>query len=321
MTKKLKQAEGFNLLVPFSIKAGEAEDLETLKISGIANFCGDLEDPNCIEVDLAGEVVVPSGMDLKIYKQNPQILWQHTRDYSVGVCDKITKKADGIYIEATIHKGAMEEEDWYRVKNGLVTRLSVGFRCKGGEYKEINGRQVYFITKSLLLEISLVSIPASSSSAFSVIKSLGEDTEGIYSGELYEVEKELAEEVNIPIGDTMKIKMLDILSETDIAKFKSLGLESELEKETEVEIKQYVDSIVKAAVAEAKAEILKELAVEVEVETEVAVEVEAEEVKEVAAETEVETEEVKEATEEELETIKQLTDTITQLKALAEEIK
>ncbi len=37
------------------------------------------------------------------------------------------------------------------------------------------------------MEISLVSIPASSSSAFSVVKSLGEDT-GLYTGDFLDVE-------------------------------------------------------------------------------------------------------------------------------------
>lgn len=328
MKKPIDKAVGFNLLVPFSINkdAQEVEDTETLKINGIANFCGDLENDSCIEVDLAGEVVVPSGMDISIYKGNPQILWQHDRDYTCGSCDTITKKKDGIYIEATIHKGAMEEEDWYRVKNGLITRLSVGFRCKGGEFKEINGRSVYFITKSLLLEISLVSIPASSSSAFSVIKSL-DGGDGVYTGDIYmfedteEVEHKTTKSLT---GDTMKLKLKEFLSEADVAKFKSLGFEERLEEETEVDLKTYVDSSIKAALASLKEEILKELATTEEVAEEVTEETTEEaaaETEESTEEAEVETEEDVEAKAADVETIKSLTETISQLRILVEETK
>lgn len=329
-----EKATGFNLLVPFSIKSDTSgEDLETIKIEGIANFCGDLSDDKCIEVDLAGEVVVPAGMDISVYKGNPQILWQHDRECSIGVCDKITKKKDGIYIEATIHKGAMCEEDWYRVKNGLVTRFSVGFRCKGGEFKEINGRSVYFITKSLLLEISIVTIPASSSSSFSVVKSLGEDGEdGLYSGDMFNKSEDTQEETKTLIGDKMKLKLKEFLSEEEVAKYKSLGLDELLEQDQEVEIKSYVDSIVKAALSALKEEIVKELSTTTEEETE-----ESEKSEE---ETEESTEEGAEKSEEEVEgteegtdeaseeekaadadTIKNLTETIAQLRVLVEDTK
>lgn len=327
-------AKGFNLLVPFSIKADASDDGETLQVEGIANFCGDLSDDKCIEVDLAGEVVVPTGMDISVYKSNPQILWQHDREASIGVCDKITKKKDGIYIEATIHKGAMSDQDWYRVKTGLVTRFSIGFRCKGGEYKEINGRSVYFITKSLLLEISIVTIPASSSSSFHVVKSFTEEDggEGLYSGDIFSDTEDTQEEKNITIKetkrmDTIKLKLKDFLSEDQVAELKSKGLEAALEKEEEVDFKTYVDSAIKSAVAAAvlslKEEIVKELST-TEEETEEKSEGSTEETEESTEEsTEKSEEEVAEEEEKaaDAEVVKNLTDTIAQLKALIEETK
>lgn len=335
MNKESIETKGFNLLVPFSVKADpEAADGETLHLEGIANFCGDLENTSAIEVDLAGEVVVPTGMDISIYKGNPQILWQHNRDYTCGACDKITKKKDGIYIEATIHKGAMEDEDWYRVKSGLITRFSVGFRCKGGEFKEINGKSVYFITKSLLLEISLVSIPASSSSSFHVVKSLGEDT-GIYSGDLIdksEASTEIEATANTtPIKEkkmtTITVKEMDLLNAEGIERLKSLGLEAKLEETVEVNLKAYVDSIVQVKLDAFKAELAQETATPVEespeaevAPEEAAAEIEEETVEEAEPEvTEEEAAKAEEASEEDVAKFKELTETINQLKALVAE--
>lgn len=334
MNKENTNTKGFNLLVPFSIKADpENTDGETLKLEGIANFCGDLENTSAIEVDLAGEVVVPTGMDISIYKGNPQILWQHNRDYTCGACDKITKKKDGIYIEATIHKGAMEEEDWYRVKSGLITRFSVGFRCKGGEFKEINGKSVYFITKSLLLEISLVSIPASSSSFFRVVKSLG-DADGIYSGDLTDnfddsvgTESKTNKDTKMTIT-TVTVKEKELLNAEGVERLKALGLEAKLEETVEVDLKSYVDSLVAAKLDAFKADLVKELAtpVEEEPEPEGAPEEAAEDSGEKAGEEPVvletpaeEPEAPEEVTEEEAAAIKELTETIDKLKALIEE--
>jgi len=232
----------FKVYMPFSVK--EDSDESILKIKGWANFCGNMsEDGSGAFVDHMHEVIVPSGFDLSVWKKNPQIFWQHDNHYPCGKGIKATKKAEGLEVEAEVHQKAMHEEDWYRVKSGMVSYFSVGFRCKAGEWKEVNGKQVYFITKALLLEVSLVSIPCNSESGFSIIKSLNED--GFYGGELDEY-KEQEKQLNTEGEDVMKIKRKDLLSADDVQKLKSLGLDEQLEDLVDVDLKEYIAGIVKA---------------------------------------------------------------------------
>lgn len=247
MTKKELQTKEFKVYMPFSVKEDSEESV--LKIKGWANFCGNMGDDGAgAFVDHANEVIVPSGFDLSVWKKNPQILWQHDSHYPCGKGLKASKKQEGLEIDAEVHQKAMKEEDWYRVKTGIVSYFSVGFRCKAGEWKEVNGKHVYFITKALLYEVSLVTIPCNSESGFSIIKSLNED--GFYGGEL----DQYKEQPNNTEGDdVMKLKRKDLLSAEDAQKLKELGLEAQLEDLVDVDLKKYISDIVKAEL-----EVIKE---------------------------------------------------------------
>lgn len=260
MKKKPTETKEFNILSSFKVKEDSSE--ETLTIEGIANFSGDFNEETgegCF-IDLAGEVVVPSGMDISLYKKNPVILWQHEREDVIGRALSITKKPDGIYIKAEIHAGAMDPEDFYKIKAGLVSMFSIGFRCKAGEYKDVGGKQVFFITKSTLFETSCVSIPCNYGSAYSIVKSLGDD--GFY-GEVKQADIEQPnEEVNeedstnkTGESDEMKLKFRDTLSADDVAKLESLGLTEKLDELVEVDIKEFIGKIVDERVKSAFAEV------------------------------------------------------------------
>lgn len=256
----------FSLLVPFSIKEmgmmADDEEGESLTIEGYANWFGEsVDEDGCgVACDLAGEAVVPSGIDISVYKGNPQILWQHDRDYSIGKANKTVRKKQGLFVNATIYKGAMEEEDWFRVKNGLITRFSIGFRTLAGEYKEVSGKNIFFITKSLLMEISLVTIPCSSDSSFSIIKSLAD---GSFVSAHKETPPSPTEEVSCEItskkDDTMKLALKELLTEQEVAHFTSLGLAAELESEKEISTKAFIELTVKAAIDAAVAELRTEI--------------------------------------------------------------
>lgn len=323
----------FNLYLPFSIKdisQDESGDGEVIKIKGYANYSGDVDDEESIFVDHSGDVMVPSGFDLSVWKTNPQILMNHDRSQTIGKGIKATKKKDGLEIEAEIHQKACEEEDWYRIKNGLVTRFSVGFRTVAGEWKEIDKRQVFFITKSLLYEVSVVSIPCNAQSGFSLIKSLGE---GNFSmGELDETNYQPTQEKSEKyIGEsTMKLKLKELLSEEKIEEFKSLGLTEKLEEETDVDVKAFIDAKIKAATSDLKVELeavkaaVAELSKKEEVTTEEKGEEETNPSTETQAEEEASTEEKAEEVQEpqvDLEQVKLLQDSIEKLKALVAEEK
>jgi len=248
----------FNLLTKFEVKAAtspphdpeacDTGDSEVIKIAGYANFAGAVDEGAPL-VDLSGDVIVPSGIDVTIWKKNPQILLQHNRQATIGRGISVVKKKDGLYIEAEIHKGAMDDEDFYRIKSGLLSYFSVGFRTVAAEYKKVGDRQVYFITKSLLLECSVVGIPCCSDASFQIIKSLPDDG-GFYAGELTgkicpTIENENQEQKGVAMKLTMKFR--DTLGEEEAKRLEGLGLGDKLDESVEVDPKAYFDTQIKAA--------------------------------------------------------------------------
>ena len=325
--------KNFNLLTRFEVKAAttpphdpeacDTGDSEVIKIAGYANFAGAIEEGAPL-IDLAGDVVSPTGIDVSIWKKNPQILLQHNRQATIGRGVSVVKKKDGLYIEAEIHKGAMEDEDFYRIKSGLLSYFSIGFRTIAGEFKKIGDRQVYFITKSLLLECSVVGIPACQDASFQIIKSLPDDG-GFYAGELTgkicpTIENETQEQKGVAMKFVSTLR--DTLPEAEVKRLEALGMGAKLEEEIEVDAKAYVSEVVSKALAEftdAMKTLQEEVAKLQDQLKEVPVEVPAEateEEKEVPAE---ETEEKEapaedELSEEEVTTIKGLLEQLAEIK-------
>jgi HK97 family phage prohead protease len=322
----------FNVLTQFTVKAATTpahdpgmvpEDMgEILKFSGCANFSGLIEQGNAF-IDMVGEVVVPSGIDVTVWKSNPQILLQHDRNYTIGRGLSVTKKKDGLYIEGEIHAGAMEDEAFYRIKAGLLSYLSVGFRTISVEYKKVGDKMACFITKCLLAEVSIVSIPCNSKSPFQVIKSLPEDG-GFYAGELTSKEDEvvvvtLETETNKEDqGENMKVMRRELLSAEKVKAFEELGLAADLDTEKELtfpELVQAVTDQVFAKIAEKEAAAATEkAAVEAELEATKAAELEATKAAELAAAEALELEAKEAFTDEEKDAVKSLSETLAELK-------
>lgn len=329
MADKNAQRE-FKVLAPFTVKAptmspANPENMdnggnEVVKISGYANFSGLIEEGE-VFIDLVGDVVVPSGIDISVWKSNPQILLQHDRKCTIGRGLTVTKKKDGLFIEAEVHAGAMCEEDFYRVKAGLLCYFSVGFRTVEVDYKKVGEQMVCFITKSLLLEVSVVGIPANSASSFQVIKSLPEGA-GFYAGDLNStdfstpIENEnhkQFQEMETPMKFTIKLK--DLLSNEEASKLKELGLEAKLEEETEIDAKSFIESIVAAKLKSLKEDIIAELTPAQTTDEEVKSEEGAEGVKSEEVVEEVKSEEVTtESTTEEIDAIKSLKEQLALIK-------
>jgi HK97 family phage prohead protease len=106
-------------------------------------------------IDRQGESIDQAGWDLANYKLNPVILWAH--DYSSlpigkGIVEMVDNKLTVEIVFATM----AENPEGVKVQNlvdaGILTALSVGFIPM-----ERNGN---IITKSELLEISVVPVPA-----------------------------------------------------------------------------------------------------------------------------------------------------------------
>lgn len=259
------QTKDFNLQLGFKVKEAVEQDAEVVVIEGYGNYFGTAkgDDYSDIYIDRANEVVVPSGIDIKAYKKNPVILLNHDRNKVIGKALQVTKKPDGLFIKAEIHKGACDDETFYSIKNGLIQTFSIGFRCEAGEYKEVGKTNVFFITKSSLLETSAVTIPCNHESTFQVIKSLGD--EGFYAGELEETTNHDTDS-DVPTHDSavyktlqgeekMKIALKELLSAAEVENFKTLGLEAKLDEEQEISTKQYFDQLLAKAVAPLEARI------------------------------------------------------------------
>lgn len=153
--------------------------------------------------DRQGEVVSVDGWDLANFKKAPRLLWAH--DHNEPAIGKVTKtwyegmgKQKKLMFEA-VFQDVTEKARAIRqlVKEGFINTFSVGFKPL-----EIDGNT---ITKSELLEISVVNVPANPEAMMlawkslksagiedSVIKQVGvvpEDKDALIS----ELQKELAE--------------------------------------------------------------------------------------------------------------------------------
>jgi HK97 family phage prohead protease len=232
---KIEQ-KNFNILTPFAVKSlgADVEDKTgegILHISGYANWCGK-DEYGKTYADLAGDVVIPHGMNTDVWAANPQIFLGHDRDKTIGKGIRLEKRDDGLFLEAEIHADAMDPKDFYRVKSGLLSMFSIGFRTLDGEWKEVDGREVWYITKALLLEVSVVSIPANSKSSFSVMKSL-DGGAGIYTEAPEPSSSKEDEQPTIREAITMrvKIKQSDLLAADALEQFKQEGGNPEEEVE------------------------------------------------------------------------------------------
>lgn len=123
--------------------------------------------------DRVGDIVEPLGVQFK----NPMpLLHQHDHDKPVGSVTFDKPTAEGITFEAKLpmieDAGPLRdriETAWGELKAGLVRAVSIGFRAL--EYAWMDDGGIRF-TKSEVLELSLVSVPANADAVISTIKSI-----------------------------------------------------------------------------------------------------------------------------------------------------
>jgi HK97 family phage prohead protease len=239
------QTGEFKILSRFQVKDAAINDTtadpKVITISGCCNWSGQ-DDEGKTYTDLAGDVVVPGGVDASVWSVNPQILLQHVRDSTIGEGLSIEVRDDGLYIEAEIHQDALDSKDWYRIKTGLLRMFSIGFRTLAGEWREVDGKDVFFITRSLLLEVSVVSIPCNSFSGFSVIKSV----DGAFGGSQEPVKQDQKTDTGESESMTVKVKYMDYLPASELDGLKAKGIDVEQEVEM-----SFVDLIKRVAGQEA----------------------------------------------------------------------
>jgi HK97 family phage major capsid protein/HK97 family phage prohead protease len=127
------------------------------------------------EPDRVGDIVEPLGVTFK----NPApLLWMHMHDKPVGTVNFGKPTKAGVPFKAQIAKivepGTLKnrvDEAWQSVKSELVRAVSIGFRAleDGVEFLESGGIR---FTKTEILELSLVTVPANSEAVIENIKSI-----------------------------------------------------------------------------------------------------------------------------------------------------
>ncbi len=118
------------------------------------------------DVDRAGDIVDPNGIDFTAYRKNPVVLYQHDHDEPIARCIEI-----GVVngrVEALVQfpdTGAAEKSDevYNLIKAGVLNAVSIGFiplESMSLDPKDSWGPKRY--TKCECIEFSIVSVPANS---------------------------------------------------------------------------------------------------------------------------------------------------------------
>lgn len=108
-------------------------------------------------VNTYGYIVKTDGIDMTAFERNPVMLYMHERKTVVGRWENIRKDgkrllADAVFDESTELGRTVKQQ----VENGFLRSASIGVDIV--EEKTING--VKTVTKSVLIEVSIVDIPA-----------------------------------------------------------------------------------------------------------------------------------------------------------------
>jgi len=110
--------------------------------------------------DRMGDSISQNGWALDNYKKNPVILFGHDHDKPIGRARSVYMKDGNLAIDVEF---APEDIDPFAakigrmVKSGFLNAVSVGFRPLDMKPRKSGG---YEFTKSELLEVSVVSVPA-----------------------------------------------------------------------------------------------------------------------------------------------------------------
>lgn len=134
------------------------------------------------KIDSYGDSVVQEGISLKRFKKNPIILYQHDQRSPIGI-GKAYQGDKGLMVDVKLAPlGTSPIVDTVRalLEAGILRAVSIGFSAL--EWEPIRNKENEFtgykFLKSLLHEISIVSIPANDE-ALAIAKSFNLSTQHI----------------------------------------------------------------------------------------------------------------------------------------------
>lgn len=131
-------------------------------------------------IDADQENVNTFGFDLKrLANGTMPLLFNHKQDQPVGKVLEATYDAEGLLIKAKLFKYKDDQLTnfvYNSVKNGVITAFSVGMLVKDFDLVEQDGDEYLQLSKSEVIEVSLVAVPSNPEALFRIynMKSVGE---------------------------------------------------------------------------------------------------------------------------------------------------
>lgn len=106
-----------------------------------------------------GQIILTDGIDTEDFEKNPIMLWQHERGRVIGKWTDI-KKTNGNLLATAIFDETDEfsKSVYNKVTGGFISACSIGIKINPADIKVEN--DIETVTKSKLLEASLVDIPS-----------------------------------------------------------------------------------------------------------------------------------------------------------------
>jgi phage head maturation protease len=146
-----------------------------------------------IDVDSDGDVILPQGIDISRYQKNPVVLFQHNLDMPIGYAEEITVSDEKITAKTRFGSTDEAQKVHQLLKDKVLRTHSIGFVTLEFESRgtktfeslmvdlkskfpnkftdEVSKRVDRVVTKALLLEYSVVTIPANEEAVINEIKS------------------------------------------------------------------------------------------------------------------------------------------------------
>lgn len=203
-----------------------------------------------IDVDSDGDVVLPRGIDISRYEKNPVVLFQHNLDMPIGYAEELTVYDDRITAKTRFANTDEARKVHQLLKDNVLRTHSIGFvtlefelkgtRAFDSIMKELKSKFPYkftdemskrvdrIVTKSMLLEYSIVTIPANEEAVINEIKICKEQQELIEETSESSVKSEIKQEnpqVKIKIVKRAKsINKLSTLKEREQERLKEAFL-------------------------------------------------------------------------------------------------
>ncbi len=167
MDKEIKE-------IPFEIKTEDIQEDGTFK--GYGSTFGGKPDSygDVVEKGAFVDSLAKGGYDGKGVK----MLWQHNSDQPIGVWTKLEEDKKGLYVEGKLIKGVQQADEAYLLmKDNALSGLSIGYNTVESNYDK--GKDIRYLEKVNLFEISPVTFGANVSAQITSVKSVIKDAKNV----------------------------------------------------------------------------------------------------------------------------------------------